>query len=326
MKTRYLLGAAALLALSATHSVAQEKVTFMTSWKAQAEHGGYYQALVKGYYKECGVDLTIRQGGPGIDPAQLLTGNAVDFIMSSHIDSILHMNAAGFPARALSAAFQITPQILMAHGDSPVNSFEDMKGKPIMISQGSRSTYWPFFQKKYGWEDTQLRSYTGQLAQWLADKTVIQQGLVTNEPFLVEKEVGWKPKVFMLADAGYRTYGSILTTSQDFIDKKPKAAQCMVSATAKGWNEFMAGDVKPALAEIKKEAPNNTDELMASTIQIMKDRKLVLNEDTEKMGFGIMTEARWKAHYEMLREVGILKQDLDYKKIIALQFLKPTTN
>ena len=326
MKLGYWMGAAALLAVSTTHAAAQEKVTFLTSWKAQAEHGGYYQALVKGYYKDCGVDMTIRQGGPGIDPAQLLTGKAVDFSLSSHVDAILHMNAAGFPARALTAAFQITPQILMAHADSDINSFEDMKGHPIMISQGSRSTYWPYFRKKFGWDESQLRSYTGQLAQWLSDKNIVQQGLVTNEPYLVKKQVGWAPKVFLLADAGYRTYSSILTTSQDMIDQRPKAVQCVVSATNRGWIDFMTGDPKPALEAIKKEAPNNTDELMANTIKIMKERHLVMNEDTEKMGFGVMTVERWKAHYDMLREVNVLKSDVDYKSALALQFMKTATN
>ncbi len=320
------IGAAVLLAASMTQAGAQEKVNFLTSWKAQAEHGGYYQAFAKGYYKECGVDMTIRQGGPGIDTAQLLTGKAVDFTISSHIDAIMHMNAAGFPARALSAAFQITPQILMAHADSDIKSFEDMKGRPIMISQGSRATYWPYFRKKFGWDESQLRSYTGQLAQWLSDKTIVQQGLVTNEPYLVKKEVGWAPKVFMLADAGYKTYGSILTTSQDFIEQKPKVVQCVVSATSKGWIDFMNGDPKPALEAIKKDAPNNTDDLMADTIATMKERKLIMNADTEKMGFGVMTEERWMAHYQILKEANLLKSDVDVKSVLALQFLKAATN
>ncbi len=323
---RWVGAAAALLAASATHAGAQEKVNFLTSWKAQAEHGGYYQALVKGYYKACGVDMTIRQGGPGIDTAQLLTGKAVDFSMSSHIDGILHMNAAGFPARALSAAFQITPQILMAHADSDINSFEDMKGRPIMISQGSRATYWPYFRKKFGWEETQLRSYSGQLAQWLSDKNIVQQGLVTNEPYIVKHQVGWSPKVFMLADAGYRTYGSILTTSQEFIDRKPNAVQCVVSATSKGWIEFMNGDPTPALKAIKEAAPNNTDDLMLDTIKTIKDRKLAMNADTEKMGFGIMTEERWKAHRDLLKEVNLLKADVDVRSVLALQYLKGASN
>lgn len=298
----------------------------MTSWRAQAEHGGYYQAVVKGFYRECGVDLSIRMGGPGIDTAQMLTGRAVDFVMSSHTDAVLHMNAAGFPARALMAAFQITPQILMAHPESEVNSFADMKGKPILISQGSRATYWPFFKRKYGWEDTQLRSYTGQLAQWMADRTAIQQGLVTNEPFLVKQQTGAEPKVFMLADAGYRTYSSIVTTSQDLIDKKPKAVQCVVNASVKGWMDFLSGDPRPALEAIKKDAPNNTDELMANTIKVIKERKIAMNEDTEKHGFGIMTMDRWKEHYQMLRELSLLKQDFDFTQALAVQFLRNMSN
>jgi NitT/TauT family transport system substrate-binding protein len=321
MKAKSCIGAAVLLA-TVTGAMAQEKITFLTSWRAQAEHGGYYQALVKGFYKECGVDLTIRMGGPGIDTAQLLTGGAVDFAMTSQSDATLHMNAAGFPARALMAAFQISPQILMAHPDSGVNSFEDMKGKAIMISQGSRATFWPFFQKRYGWQDTQLRSYTGQLAQWLNDKNSIQQGLATNEPFLVRQQAGWDPKVFMLSDAGYLSYGSVLTTSQTFIDKKPAATQCMVSASVKGWNDFLNGDPRPGLEAIKKDAPNNTDELMANTIKVMKERKIVVNADTEKMGFGIMTMDRWKAHHAMLRELGLLKSDVDISKAVDLKFVR----
>lgn len=303
-------------------ALAQEKATLLTSWRAQTEHGGFYQALAKGYYKACGVDMTIRQGGPGIDTAQLLTGGAVDFIMSSHIDGVLHMNAAGFPARALFTAFQTSPQMLMAHPDSGINSFEDMKGRSILISQGSRATFWPFLRKKYGWQDSQLRSYTGQLAQWLSDNKLVQQGFVTNEPFLVKQQAGWEPRVFMLSDAGYRTYGSLMLTSQGLIDKKPDVVQCFVTASVRGWLDFMKNDPKPGLDAIKKAAPNNTDALMANSLNMMKEKKLILNEDTDKMGFGIMTMARFKEHHDMLRDIGLLKADVDLNQVLALDFLK----
>lgn len=321
MKMFQALAAAAISLSAFTVAHAQEKVTFLTSWRAQTEHGGFYQALAKGYYKACGVDMTIRQGGPGIDPAQLLTGGAVDFIMASHIDSILHMNAAGFPARAFMTAFQTSPQMLMAHPDSGINSFEDMKGRGVMISQGSRATFWPFLRKKYGWQDTQLRSYSGQLAQWLSDKTLVQQGFVTNEPFLVKQQAGWEPRVFMLSDAGFRTYGSILVGSQPLIDKKPAVVQCVVTASARGWDDFMKNDPKPALEAIKKEAPNNTDALMANSLQMMKEKKLVLNEDTDKWGVGIMTMERFKAHHDLLRDVELLKSDLNLNEILRVDFL-----
>lgn len=320
MKIGNIFGAALLIGASTLTAQAQDKMTFLMSWKAQAEHGGYYQALAKGYYKDCGVDMVIRQGGPGIDTSQLLVGNAVDFILAPHIDAVLHMNVAGFPARALFAAFQRSAQILMTHAGNGVETMEDMKGKPIMIANGSRATFWPFLKQKYGWSDSQIRSYTGQLAQWLADKSAIQQGLVTNEPYLVKRETGETPKVFMLSDTGYQTYSSIVVTSQGLIDKNPKAVQCVVSASIKGWTEFMTGDPTPALQLIQKEEKQNTDDLMAATRKTMTDLKLVMNEDTEKYGFGVMTDERWKNHQAMLVEMQLLKGDIDYKTVLAQQF------
>jgi NitT/TauT family transport system substrate-binding protein len=325
LKSTRWLGAAAAVALYATGAHSAERISFLMSWKAQAEQGGYYQALAKGYYAECGLDVVIRQGGPGIDTSQLLAGGAVEFALAPHIDAVLHMNIAGFPARAVMAAFQRSPQILMTHAGNGIERFEDMKDKPIMISAGSRATYWPILRQKYGWSDTQIRSYSGQMAAWFADKMAIQQGLITNEPFLVKRETGEFPKSFLLADYGYSTYGSVVTTSQEFIDKNPRATQCLVDASVRGWEDYLR-DPALGFSVLKKEDPQNSDDLMGYTYKVMKESQLVVNEDTDKYGFGIMTDARWKAHHDMLAEAGLLKGDVDYRTAMTLRFLKKATN
>ena len=310
---------AAVLAASFADVSAADRITFIMSWKAQAEHGGYYQALVKNYYKDCGVEMVIRQGGPGIDTAQLLAGGAVDFAIVPYMDAVLQMNQAGFPARAVMGTYQRSAQILMTHAGNGINTLEDMRGKPIMISAAARTTFWAFLRSKYGWNDSQIRTYTGQLATFFADKTAIQQGLITNEPFLMKRQTGEMPKTFLLADYGYMTYGSIVVTSQTLIDRNPKAVQCVVDAAVKGWKDFL-NDPKPAFEAIKKEEPQNTDELMAYTYQTIKDARLVQTADTEKSGIGSMTDARWKAHYEMLLSQNLIKP-LDYKAGMDLRFV-----
>ena len=303
---------------------AAEKVTFMMSWKAQAEHGGYFHALVKGYYRDCGVDMTIRQGGPGIDPAQLLAGGAIDFSVAPFIDTVLQLNQAGFPARALMATFQRSAQILMTHAGNGIEKLEDMRDKPIMIAAISRKTFWPFFRDKYGWSDAQIRAYTGQLATFFADKNAVQQGFVTNEPFLVRRQTGQAPRTFMLADFGYLTYGSMVVTSQGLIDRNPKVVQCVVQATVKGWNDFLA-DPKVGFEAIKKEEPQNTDDLMTFAHQTMKDVNLVQNADTARDGIGTMRAERWKAHYDMLVEKDLIKP-MNWQSALDLRFLSKTTN
>lgn len=313
------LAAALLATLAAGAAQAQDKLTFLTSWRAQSEHGGYYQALAKGYYKACGLDLNIRQGGPGVDPKQLLVTGAVDLLMASYSDTVFQLVQAGFPAKAVMAGFQRNPQILMTHEGNGIDKLEDMKGKPIMIATGSRTTFWPFLRAKYGFSDAQIRPYSGQIGPWMADTAAIQQGLVTNEPFRVKKETGKSPKVFLLSHGGYQSYGSVIVVPQALIDGKPQLVQCFVSASRKGWAEFLT-DPAAALPLIRKDNPDNPDDLVANTLQVLKAEKIV--EGGDGVPLGGMTEARWKAHADMLAEAGLLPAGFDVKQVYTTQFLR----
>ena len=320
-----ILGAAALL-VSASSAQALEKLTFQLSWKAQAEQGAYYQAFAKGFYKDCGLDVVIRQGGPGIDNMQLLVGNAIDATLVSQTDGVYHMNAAGFPARALFAGYQRTPQILMAHAEAGVNSIADMKGRGILIGAASRSTFWPYLKAKFGFTDAQIRSYSGQLAGWIADNSAIQQAIITNEPYIVKQQAGIESKNFLLADAGYAAYGSIITVSQEMIDKKPASVKCLVEGSARGWDDYYR-DPTVGFEMVKKEEPSNTDDLMRYSWQALKDFRIAFSEDTEKSGFGAMSEARWKSHFDMMVEQGLVKPDLNWRSVFTTEFLpKKATN
>jgi len=304
-----------------TGALANEPLNFLLSWRAQAENGGYYTALLKGYYAACGLDVTIRQGGAGIDPMQLLTGGAVDATLVSQNDGVLRMNEAGFPARAVFAAFQRSPQSFDVHPDSGIASFEDMRGHPIMVAAGGNSTYWPFFKQKYGFSDEQLRTFTGQFAPFLADKKAVTQDLITNGPYVIEQSGGPKVKVFLFADYGYNPYSSVVAVPQKLIDQKPKAVQCLVEGSRKGWTEYLK-DPAPAFAEIAKIAPENTPGLLKYAFDTMLKNKLVESDDTAKAGIGIMTDERWKAHAEMLVKIGLFKPETDYTKAYTLEFLK----
>jgi NitT/TauT family transport system substrate-binding protein len=320
-KAAFLAGA--LIAFAASRVVAGEPLSFIMNWRAQGEYGGFYQALVKGYYSACGVDMTIRQGGAGIDNAQLLTGGAVDAALITQNDGVMRMNQAGFAARAVMAAFQSLPSTLDVHPDSGIEKIEDMRGHPIMLSAGNRNTMWPFLKEKYGFTDDQLRPFTGQFAPFLTDKTAVVQDFVTNGPFIVKRDGGIDVKFFLLADYGYQPYSSIVTVSQKLIAAKPKAVQCLVEASRKGWIDFLK-DPQPAFAEIQKEAPENTIGLLTYTYDTMKKYHLVENAETAKLGLGAMTDARWRSHFDMLVANKLFPADFDYKSSYTLQFLAST--
>lgn len=315
------LGLAAIAVLAATAASAQDKLTFLTTWRAQAEHGGYYQAVAKGFYKACGLDLSIRQGGPGIDGKQLFVAGAVDIVMASFSDSAFQINEAGFPSRAVMAVFQKNPQILMTHAGNGIETWEDMKGRPVMIGAASRNTFWPFLRARYGYSDEQIRPYSGQIAPWLVDKAAIQQGLVTNEPFRVQKETGQAPKVFLLAQGGYQAYGSVAIVPQKLIDSRPALVQCFVDASARGWADFLR-DPAPGVALIRKDNPDNPDDVVAYAIKTLKDAAILDSEETRQSGYGAMSDARWQAHARFLADAGLIPKSLDYRQVFSTQFLQ----
>jgi NitT/TauT family transport system substrate-binding protein len=310
----------ATLLASVTSAHAAQKLSLLTSWRAQAEHGGYYMALAKGYYSACGLDVTIRQGGPMIDGKQLLAAGAVDILQTSYTDDAFALSAAGAKVRGVAAFFQKNPQILMTHAGNGINSLEDMRGKPIMISAGLRATVWPFLREKYGFADTQMRSYTGQLAPWLIDQQAIQQGLITNEPYQVFKQTGAWPKSFLLADEGYGAYASLIVVSQKLIDTAPDAVQCFVNGSISGWVDFLK-DPAPAVSLIRHDNPDNPDDLIANVVKTLKEAGIVETSDTAKYGLGAMTDARWKSHFDMLAAAGVVPKDLDYRSAYTLQFV-----
>ena len=312
---------AALLALGlAAPASAAEKITYLTSWRAQAEHGGYYQAVAKNFYGECGLDVTLRQGGPNIDGKQQLAAGVIDMIMVTHGETLFQMNAAGFPGRAVMAIFQKNPQVLIAHAASDVTSLADMKGRPVMIGAASRTGFWTFLRAKYGFVDEQIRPYSGQLGPFLVDPKAIQQALITNEPNRILKETGETVKVFLLADYGYPSYASLTVAPQKLIDTKPQVVQCFVNASIRGWIDFFK-DPAPAVALILKDNPDNAEGVVDYAIKTMRRTGLIETAETAKYGIGAMNEERWKAHYETLAAEGAVPKDLDYRSAYTLQFV-----
>ena len=319
---RTLMGllAGAALAVMAGAAWADEKIVFATDWKAQAEHGGFYQAVAAGLYKKAGLDVTIHEGGPGIDHQQLIAAGAVDMAMGANSFFPLNLVQAGAPVKAVMAAFQKDPQMLMTHPRDDIKTLADMKGKPIMIADSSINTFWVWLHAKFGFEDTQIRKYTFNMAPWLVDKTAIQQGYLSSEPFLVMKE-GVTPKVFLLADYGYPGYSAMVLVPQKLIDSKPAVVKAFVAASIQGWHDYLYGDNKAANELIKHDNPDMTDDVIAYGIAKMKEYGIADGGDAAKGGIGTMTDARWKEFFDIMVAQKVYPADVNYKAAYTLDFL-----
>jgi NitT/TauT family transport system substrate-binding protein len=308
------LGAAPVLAQKL------DKLTFGTNWKAQAEHGGYYQAVATGIYRKAGLDVTIRMGGPQINHPQLLAAGAIDFNMGSNCFSALNYVKNNIPMVCVGTVFQKDPQVLVAHAGQGHDSLPALKGKPIMISPVARAGYWQFLRVKFGYTDDQIRTYTFNMAPFLADKSAIQQGFVTSEPYKLE-QAGAKIVVHLLADGGYSSYATTIETSWKLVNEKPEVVQRFVNATIEGWYGYLYDDPGPANALIRKDNPEMADDQIAYSRTAMKRVGLVDSGDALTLGIGAMSDARWKDFHATMVQAGVYTADLDLKRAYTLAFV-----
>jgi NitT/TauT family transport system substrate-binding protein len=310
------------LCLAASSALAADKVSFGTNWLAEAEHGGYYQAVVDGTYAKYGLDVTIVQGGPQANNELLLAAGRLDFYMGGNLLLAFDAVARNVPIVVVAADFQKDPQIMMSHPGVGLDKWSDLpKADTVFVGKEGLASFYQWMKSAYGFKEEVVKPYTFNPGPFIADPKSIQQGYVTSEPFAVEREGHFKPNIFLLADYGYGTYATTIETRADLISSRADVVQRFVDASAIGWYHYLYSDNAKANAEIKKANPDMTDEQIAFSIGKIKEYGLVDSGDTLKLGIGAMTDDRVKVFYDQMVKAGVVKPDIDYKKAYTLQFV-----
>jgi NitT/TauT family transport system substrate-binding protein len=317
------LGGLAALAAVASPALALDEVTFGTNWLAQAEHGGFYQAVADGTYEKYGLKVTIRQGGPQAANRSLLIAGQIDFFMGGNMMESFDAVKQGVPTVTVAAMFQKDPQIIMAHPDQGIEKFEDLAKLPtIYLAKDLFITGFQWMKQAYpGFRDEQYKPYTFNPAPFIVDPQSAQQGYLTSEPFEVERQAGWKPKIFLMADYGFDTYSTTIEAQQSLVDEKPDLVQRFVDASVIGWYNYLHGDNKAANDLIKTDNPEITDEQIAFSIAQMKEYGIVESGDALEKGIGCMTDAHHKSFFDKMVAAGVVDGDIDVTKAYTLQFV-----
>ena len=313
-------GLAGALSL-ANPAFALDKVTFGTNWLAEAEHGGYYQSVVDGTYAKYGLDVTILPGGPQANNRLLLTSGKIDFYMGGNMLQSFAAVEQNIPTIVVAGDFQKDPQIFMSHPGVGLDKWTDLTKATAFVGKEGLSSFYMWMTSAFGFKEENVKPYTFNAAPFIADKNSIQQGYLTAEPYAVEKDGGFKPNIFLLADQGYSTYATTIETRVDLVTKKPDLVQRFVDASALGWYHYLYGDNSKANAAIKRDNPDITDEQIAFSIAKLKEYGIVDSGDTLKLGIGAMTDARMKDFFDRMVKAGVMKADIDYKKSYTLQFV-----
>jgi NitT/TauT family transport system substrate-binding protein len=298
-----------------------DKVSFGTNWVAEGEHGGHYQALVDGTYRRYGLDVTIVPGGPNVNNRLLLPVGKLDFFMSANTLQSFDAVEQNIPTLAVAAMFQKEPQVLMAHPGEGIDKFEDLKKLTLFISREGLASYFQWLKADFGFSEARVKPYTSNAQPFLADKRSAMQGYVTSEPYAIEKQAHFKPKVFLIADQGFNSYSTLIETRRELVEKRPDLVQRFVDASIIGWANYLYGDNKAANALIKKQNPEMTDELLAYSLAKMKEYGIVDSGDTATLGIGAMTDTRMRSFFDKMVRAGVVKPSLALDKAYTLQFV-----
>jgi len=314
---------AALLSLCALAVQAADKIVFATNWKAQAAHGGFYQALADGTYAAHGLEVTIRQGGPQVNNRPLLPAGKIDFLMTGNLLHSFDNVKNGVPVIAVAAIFQKDPQALIAHPGQGYEQFDALKAAPVaLIAKDAQYTWWAWLKSRHGFRDEQLKPYNFNLGQFLGNPRAVQQGYAVAEPIYVRRQGGFEPVVHLLADHGFSTYSTLIETRADTVRGRPDLVQRFVDASVLGWVNYLAGDRRAAHALMRADNPEMSEEELEASVALMKRLGIVDSGAAATLGIGSMDAARIRDFHDQMVQAGLFRPgEVDLDKVATLRFV-----
>ncbi len=315
-----LLAATALSVGAVSPALALEEVVFGTNWLAQAEHGGFYQSVADGTYEACGLDVSIVTGGPQVNNKALLLAGRIDFHMGGDLVSTFLAAEQDIPVVAVMAAFQKHPQVIISH-PGEADTWEELKDLTLLIGDNGFAGYYRWMVEAHGFTDDQRVPYTFNPAPFLADTRTGMQGFLSSEPYVIETEGGFEPNVFLIADAGFATYATVVETMAATIEESPEVVECFVNGSILGWYNYLYGDNAAANAMIMADNAEMTQDKIDYAIEKMLEFGIVDSGDALELGIGAMTDETIDAFYAQMVDAGVIDAGLDYTAAYSTNFV-----
>ncbi len=300
-----------------------DPVVFATNWKAQAAHGGFYQALIDGTYERYGLSVTIRQGGPQVNNRPLLPAGRIDFLMTGNLLHAFDNVKNGVPTVQVAAIFQKDPQALIAHPGQGYELFEHLKDAPVvLVAKDAQFTWWQWLKATQGFRDEQLRPYNFNLGPFLADPRAVQQGYSIAEPIYVRREGRFEPVVHLLADHGFDTYSTLIEARADTVRNRPDLVQRLVDASILGWYRYLYADRRAANAAMRRDNPEIDEDELEASVALMRSQGIVDSGDALRLGIGTMNVARIRHFLQSVVQAGLYSTgEIDPARVATLQFV-----
>lgn len=308
------------LALAGVASAQNASVVFGTNWLAQAEHGGFYQSVADGTYAACGLDVEIVSGGPQVNNRALMLAGRIDYHMGGDMLQAFNAVKEGIPVVMVAATFQKHPQVILAH-PGEADTWEELKDLTLLIGDNGFTSYYQWMISQWGFTVEQRQPYTFNPAPFLADKRMGMQGFLSSEPYVVIKEGGFTPNVFLIADAGFTSYATTIETMAGTIADKPDEVKCFVEGSIKGWYNYLYGDNARANEMILAANPDMTQDKIDYAIERMLAEGIVDSGDALEMGIGAINPDVVEDFYTKMVAAGVIEDGIDWRASYTTEFV-----
>ena len=301
-------------------AAAPDRITVGLNWIPETEHCGLFQAEAAGLYRKAGLDVEIVNGGPDVNLPLLVSSGRLDLALGTSFTT-LNMQARGIDALSIASFFQKDPQTLVAHAGSGISTFDDLHHRPIMVGNLAREEFWQFLKARFGFTDDQLRPYDSNPSAFLADRSAIAQGYVTQDAVLMGSHMPEGMVSFLLADYGFDNYTQAIFGMRRWIEDHHEEVRRFIEATAQGYRDCTYGDVRVAMPAVLARNPEHGVPLYYFKQRQMRDLGLVGGGDAAQLGIGAMTQARWGHFFHTMVAAGLYPKNLDWHRAFTLEFL-----
>jgi len=274
-----------------------QDVRLALNWYAEAEHGGYVAASVLGYFQEAGLNVDIRQGGPGAPNLviQELAAKRILFAVSN-ADLVVLGRSKGVPLVAVAAPLQQSPRCILVHASSDIRTLEQLQNVQLAISDSRPFALW--MKKKLPLTNVTMVPYSGQVGEFVLNPQFAQQGYVFSEPYVV-REAGAEARALMLSDIGFNPYGSLLVTTEDTIREQPDLVKAMVQASVRGWQSYLQDPVAT-----NQQIHSENEEMSLGSLEFGAQAMLPLCEPPAGQPLCGMQADRWQTLIDQIVEIG----------------------
>ncbi len=289
-----------LLGLTGT-APALEKVVLQLKWRHQFQFAGYYAAISQGYYRDAGLDVTLREAEPNEDPLEnVLDGKAQYGVGTSNV---MVARAEGKPVVVLAVIYQHSPFVLLVSESSNAKDLHDLAERPIMMEPDAAELIAYFQNEGIDPKKLHVIAHSFDVRDLISGKAAAMSAYSTDEPYHM-KHMGAEYLVFTPRAGGIDFYGDNLYTTDAEIKAHPERAKAFLEASLKGWRYALQHREEMVDLILKNYNRGKTREQLE-----FEAEETVRLVHPELIEVGYINPGRWQSIAQTYETLGMIPKD-----------------